>query len=63
MMFQYVRFLCLLWKCLVKRAAGSGTALDGCLPPIFFFSLLLREKNTDCFILLTEQSDTLLSLF
>lgn len=30
---------------------------------LFFLSLLLQEKNTDCFILLTEQSDVLLSLF
>lgn len=45
MMLQHVRFLCLLWKCLVKGAAGSGTALDGCLPPTFFFFPFITGKK------------------
>lgn len=45
MMLQYVQFLCLLWKCLVKGAAGIGTALDVCLPPTFFSFFYYRKKK------------------
>ena len=45
MMVQYVQFLCLLLKCLVKGAAGTGTALDVCLPPTFFSFFYYRKKK------------------
>lgn len=44
----------------MKGTAGTGPALDVCLPPTFYL-LLLQEQNLDCFILLPEQSDTFLS--
>ena len=54
-MLQDARFRRLLWECLVKEAAGTGTALDVCLPPTFRRPLS-QEKNLDYFILLPEQS-------